>query len=146
MIHLHQTNVDVFAPDPMGIDFRSCHLNGSKPGEAELGIGPEWNSSKVDINVNLRNAQCEDRIGTGPPRARAEVIYVDLGYLDVDAGMQVLGIGSKWIRSEVDINVNLLELTSTSTYETLNIPSASYDERFGRVWRGSNCFTFEGFR
>ena len=23
---------------------------------------------------------CEDRIGTGPPRARTEVIYVDLGY------------------------------------------------------------------
>ena len=24
--------------------------------------------------------QCEDRIGTGPPRAKIEVIYVDLGY------------------------------------------------------------------
>ena len=24
---------------------------------------------------------CEDRIGTGPPRARTEVIYEDLGYL-----------------------------------------------------------------
>jgi len=23
---------------------------------------------------------CEDRLGTGPPRARTEVIYVDLGY------------------------------------------------------------------
>ena len=23
---------------------------------------------------------CEDRIGTGPPRARTKVIYVDLGY------------------------------------------------------------------
>jgi len=23
---------------------------------------------------------CQDRIGTGPPRARTEVIYVDLGY------------------------------------------------------------------
>ena len=28
----------------------------------------------------LHTRPCEDRIGTGPPRARTEVIYVDLGY------------------------------------------------------------------
>jgi len=27
----------------------------------------------------LTGAECEDRIGTGPPRARTEVIYVELG-------------------------------------------------------------------
>ena len=31
----------------------------------------------VMISSNL--ASCEDRIGTGPPRARTQVIYVDLG-------------------------------------------------------------------
>ena len=27
----------------------------------------------------FRSCPCEDRIGTGPPRARTEVIYVDCG-------------------------------------------------------------------
>jgi len=33
---------------------------------------------------------CEDRLGTGPPRARTEVIYVDLGYWAV-SGSSVFG-------------------------------------------------------
>ena len=30
--------------------------------------------------ARLMELECEDRIGTGPPRARTDVIYVDLGY------------------------------------------------------------------
>ena len=29
---------------------------------------------------DCQRVTCEDRIGTGPPQARTEVIYVDLGY------------------------------------------------------------------
>ena len=31
------------------------------------------------VLVKLQKGVCEDRLGTGPPRARTEVIYVDLG-------------------------------------------------------------------
>ena len=31
---------------------------------------------------------CEDRIGTGPPRARTQVIYVDLGYWAISGSIR----------------------------------------------------------
>ena len=34
---------------------------------------------------------CEDRIGTGPPRARTEVIYVDLGYWAISGRIYTVG-------------------------------------------------------
>ena len=39
--------------------------------------------------AHLRSS-CEDRIGAGPPRARTEVIYVDLGYFGLDPPKTVL--------------------------------------------------------
>jgi len=30
--------------------------------------------------IKMPGYSCEDRVGTGPPQARTEVIYVDLGY------------------------------------------------------------------
>ena len=30
--------------------------------------------------ITLEGPSCEDRVGTGPPRVRTELVYVDLGY------------------------------------------------------------------
>jgi len=39
---------------------------------------------------------CEDRIGTGPPRARTEVIYVDLGYWAISGSIHPKGDPASW--------------------------------------------------
>jgi len=53
--------------------------------------------------ARLMELECEDRIGTGPPRARTDVIYVDLGNWAISGstshngfsvGCWVLGVGS----------------------------------------------------
>ena len=50
----------------------------------------------------LDRACCEDRIGTGPPRERAEVIYVDLGYRAISGSVHSKGDPRSWgIKSSV---------------------------------------------
>ena len=44
----------------------------------------------------LAMASCEDRIGTGPPRARTEVIYVDLGYWASSGSIHPKGDPASW--------------------------------------------------
>jgi len=46
-----------------------------------------------------RSARCEDRLGTVPPRARTDVIYVDLlGYFGLDPPKRGSGlVGNKLI-------------------------------------------------
>ena len=39
---------------------------------------------------------CEDRIGTGPPRARTEVIYVDFGYWAISGSIHPKGDPRSW--------------------------------------------------
>ena len=41
-------------------------------------------------------ACCEDRLGTGPPRARTEVIYVDLGYWVISGSITPKGDPASW--------------------------------------------------
>ena len=48
-------------------------------------------------NCSFVVLMCEDRIGTGPPRVRTEVIHVDLGYwaiLGPDSQVQKNGVQS----------------------------------------------------
>jgi len=39
---------------------------------------------------------CEDRVGTGPPRARTEVIYVDLGHWAISGSIHPKGDPASW--------------------------------------------------
>jgi len=39
---------------------------------------------------------CEDRLGTGPPRARTDVIYVDLGYWAISGWIHPKGDPASW--------------------------------------------------
>ena len=55
-------------------------------GKRREGVGPEVEPARGDDFG-------EDRIGTGPPRARTEVIYVDLGYWAISAAL----VGNKLI-------------------------------------------------
>ena len=43
-----------------------------------------------------RQVMCEDRIGTGPPRARTEVIYADLGYWAISGSIHPKGDPASW--------------------------------------------------
>ena len=46
----------------------------------DAGLGFQVEALETFAVVPFPLGACEDRLGTGPPRARTEVIYVDLGY------------------------------------------------------------------
>ena len=84
-----------------------CPLRGPRPGQA---LPPSANSSTV-IGVRAARAywskhwssdaapcedRLEDRLGTGPPRARTQVIYVDLGYWVISGSTQPKGGPASW--------------------------------------------------
>ena len=58
---------------------------------------------------------CEDRIGTGPPRARTEVIYVDLGYWAISGSIHPKGDPASWgMNSSVFIEARWCRVYGTS--------------------------------
>ena len=40
---------------------------------------------------------CEDRIGTGPPRAKTEVMYLDLEYWAISGSIHPKGDPASWV-------------------------------------------------
>ena len=46
--------------------------------------------------LNFWPARCEYRIGTGLPRARTQVIYVDLGYWAISGSIHPKGDPASW--------------------------------------------------
>ena len=65
---------------------------------ADTRLGFTWGvkqGNRARARVPLR----EDRIGTGPPRARTQVIYVDLGYLAISESILQEGDPASWGRN-----------------------------------------------
>ena len=58
----------------------TCSRCGTDPSTLERDQSNPQNRPDTPETGKESVAQPEDRIGTGPPRARTEVVYVDLGY------------------------------------------------------------------
>jgi hypothetical protein len=68
--------------DPLTrVDRQALVLGGS----AKVNLRSESRPSGQTARFGGISGGCEDRIGTGPPRAKTEVIHVDLGYWAISA-------------------------------------------------------------
>jgi len=54
------------------------------------------NPKPQTLEFKPQTSGCGDRIGTGPPRARTEVIHVDLGYWAVSGSIHPKGDPRSW--------------------------------------------------
>jgi len=76
---------------------RVCRLLSCRAGcvvhPRQLWSGTESEQTATEL---VGRVQCEDRIGTGPPWARTEVIYVDLGYWAISGSIPPEGDPALW--------------------------------------------------